>query len=137
MEPRGLCSGPGAGCPASTGVPEFDPRPFLGPENRRRFEYPLTYAAEPEPVKPVPRVRVHCKSEHIRGFLELLDSGLRLELLPLREVDLSRACGVFAVAKDGGRDRMVLDARRAMPTKTPKIPAFGRWLLLSNFATFS
>ena len=105
-----------------TGVPEFDPRPFLGPENRRRFEHPLTYAAQQEPLKPVPRVRVHCKPEHVRGFLELLDSGLRLELLPLREVDLSRACGVFAVAKDGDRDRMVLDARPGNAYEDPENP---------------
>ena len=77
---------------------------------------------------PVPRVRVHCKSAHVRGFLELLDSGQRLELLPLREVDFSRACGVFAVAKDGDRDRMVLDARPANAYEAPENPSWVRSL---------
>ena len=65
---------------------------------------------------------MHCKSAHVRGFLELLDSGQRLELLPLHEVDFSRACGVFAAAKDGDRDRMVLDARPGNAYEDPENP---------------
>ncbi|CAE7242495.1 Fem1b [Symbiodinium sp. CCMP2592] len=91
------------------GVPTFDPRPVLGPTNRLAFERPLTWAASDKPLKPVPSVKLHCKREQLRGFLELLDSGDRLELFPLRCVDYSKACGVFAVAKDSDRDRLVLE----------------------------
>eukprot|EP00439_Symbiodinium_sp_Y106_P038682 s1227_g4.t1 len=105
-----------------TGQPGFDPRPFLSPQNRRCYERPLTWAASESPLKPVPRVRVHCKAEHVRGFLELLDSGNRLELLPLREVEFDRACGVFAVCKDAAKDRLVLDARPANAYEDPTNP---------------
>ena len=105
-----------------TGRPTFDPRPFLGPENRKRYEKPLSWAAARFPSKPVPRVRVHCQAHRVRDFLELLDSGGRLELLPLREVDYSRACGVFAVCKDASRDRLVLDARPANAYEDPYNP---------------
>ncbi|CAE7232958.1 unnamed protein product, partial [Symbiodinium sp. CCMP2592] len=89
-----------------TGTPCFDPRPFLGPANRLCFERPLTWAAEAEPLKPVPRVKLHCKREHLRGFLELLDAGDRLELFP----------------KDAERDRLVLDARPANAYEDPWNP---------------
>ncbi|CAE7217549.1 unnamed protein product [Symbiodinium sp. CCMP2592] len=107
---------------AFTGSPTFDPRPFLGPGNRLRYEKPLSWAASASPLKPVPRVRVHCQAHRVREFLELLDSGGRLELLPLREVDFSRACGVFAVCKDASRDRLVLDARPANAYEDPSNP---------------
>ena len=102
--------------------PEFDPRPFLGPRNRLRFERPFSWAASSVPLKPVPPVRVHCQAQHLRGFLELLDAGNRLELVPLRVVDYSRTCGVFAVAKDAARDRLVLDSRPANAFEDPANP---------------
>ena len=58
-------------------------------------------------------MRVRCASDKISGLLRLLDSGDRLALFDLRDVDYSLACGLFTVPKASDRDRLVLDARPA------------------------
>ena len=40
-----------------------------------------------------------------------LDDSLRLAFVPLDEADLSKLSGLFGVAKDADRDRLVVDAR--------------------------
>ena len=93
--------------------PSFDPVPYLDDANRQQYLHPLENVNEVEPDDPgLPRVKVRCKGKAQMDFLEKLDSGGRLALLPLRDVEAGFPNGAFAIPKDQEKDRLVLDARR-------------------------
>eukprot|EP00438_Fugacium_kawagutii_P012357 Skav200003 [mRNA] locus=scaffold4475:38161:42612:+ [translate_table: standard] len=94
------------------GTPTFNAAEFLDEANRMSYERPLDFALAPgeEPVK-APKGRVRAAKHNIISFLETLDSGDRLALLPSDDVRLGHLNGVFCLPKDELRDRMVLDAR--------------------------
>ena len=95
------------------GEPSFDPVPYLDNQNRRQYLFPLTQARQMDSDdQRLPRVKVRCRGPERMRFLEKLDEGRRLELLPLRLVEEDFANGAFAIPKDAEKDRLVLDARR-------------------------
>ena len=59
----------------------------------------------------MPRVSVRADKRQTRELLEVLDRSGRLRLFRKEEVRPRLRSGLFAVAKDHARDRMVLDAR--------------------------
>ena len=93
------------------GQPSFDPTPFLDTANRRVYEDPLRHARPLEPDAPLPRVRVHDTRANALKLLEVLDASGRLKLVKAQELRPRLRNGVFALAKDEARDRMILDAR--------------------------
>ena len=79
------------------------------------FENPLHHARAPDPdAEQPPFVKILADSRQKLLLLQALARSGRLE--PLKAVPQERAAwgaGLFAVAKDGARDRLVLDARPA------------------------
>ena len=57
------------------------------------------------------KVSVRCSARERLRLLEKLDSAGRLRVVRPEEVRMRLRNGLFAVPKDGERDRMVLDAR--------------------------
>ncbi|CAE7460074.1 unnamed protein product [Symbiodinium sp. CCMP2592] len=93
------------------GIPTFDPMPFLDAETRALYARPLDYVSPlPEGIT-APRVAVRTKPGKTVAFLKALDDTKRLALVPRQELLSEQRNGVFAVIKDGQRDRLVLDAR--------------------------
>ena len=93
------------------GEPSFDAAPFLSPMLRDVFINPLDHAAAAEEDLQPPRVSVRCSGKERLRLLEKLDSSGRLRLMRPSDVRMRFRNGIFAVPKDGSRDRMVLDAR--------------------------
>lgn len=93
-------------------TPQFDPLPYLDVRNQLHYEFPLDHARRFDPeAEHVPRVRVRCSKKELIKFLHLLDCSDRLHLLPGDAVRPGLDCGAFAIPKDEGRDRLILDAR--------------------------
>ena len=93
------------------GQPSFDPVPFLDSANRATYLRPLDFARKVHADEAVPRVSVRADRRQTRELLELLDRTGRLRLFKKEEVRPRLRSGLFSVAKDHARDRMVLDAR--------------------------
>ena len=93
------------------GKPSFDPLPYLDSRNRASYARPLDFAREIAPEEPVPRVAVRADQKQTSDLLRLLDETGRLALFRREEVRPRLRNGLFSVAKDSARDRMVLDAR--------------------------
>ncbi|CAE7900312.1 unnamed protein product, partial [Symbiodinium microadriaticum] len=93
------------------GEPSFDPVPFLDSQNRATYQRPLDYARDLEAEEAVPRVAVRADARQTKELLDLLDRTGRLRLFAKDEVRPRLRNGLFSVAKDHARDRMVLDAR--------------------------
>ena len=91
--------------------PSFDAAPFLSSELRDIFVNPLDHAVAPDDEMHPPRVNVRCSARERLKLLEKLDSSGRLSFMRPSEVRMRFRNGLFAVPKDGERDRMVLDAR--------------------------
>ena len=107
------------------GTPSFDPTPYLDPVSKQIYLDPLSTRDEIQEHTPKPpTMRVHCsKSEKIK-LLELLDSSNRLSLHLPEEVVPLYGNGLFCVAKDLQRDRLILDARGANILERPP----NRWI---------
>ena len=93
------------------GSPSFDPVPFLDSRNRATYMRPLDFARELSAEDVVPRVAVRADRRQTRELLSLLDRTGRLRLFKKSEIRPALRNGLFSVAKDHARDRMVLDAR--------------------------
>ena len=93
------------------GRPTFDLVPFLDNANRQVYKDPLKFARPLAPDAPLPKVRVHATRANAIRSLEVLDASGRLKLVPASELRPRLRNGVFALAKDEARDRMILDAR--------------------------
>ena len=93
------------------GRPSFDPVPFLDNANRQVYKDPLLFARPLAPDASLPEVRVHATRANAIKLLEVLDASGRLKLVPASELRPRLRNGVFALAKDEARDRMILDAR--------------------------
>ena len=91
--------------------PSFDPGPYLDAANRRTYQDPLSHARSLAPEDAVPKVKVNATKRNVLRLLELLDSTGRLKLVRADRIRARLRCGVFALAKDGSRDRLILDAR--------------------------
>ena len=95
------------------GVPSFDPRPYLDNQNRSVYEQPLQHAAWVDPEDPrLPQVKLRCEAGKKVRVLEKLDEVRRLALFNEEDCRKGFSNGLFAIPKDGVRDRMILDARR-------------------------
>ncbi|CAE7806062.1 fpr1A [Symbiodinium sp. CCMP2592] len=90
-----------------TGVPEFDPCPYLDDQLRDLYVRPKDFS---------------CKLD----LLALLDSGERLALRPASQNTAQGCCGVFSVPKSASRDRLIIDARPGNAVQTGD----NRWLVL-------
>ncbi|CAE7225139.1 unnamed protein product [Symbiodinium sp. CCMP2592] len=106
--------------------PAFAPAPFMDRTTAEFFNRPLDFARVPDPLaeKP-PFVKILADPQQKLLLLRALARSGRLE--PLSCVPQERAAwgaGLFAVAKDGERDRLVLDARPA--NELENFP--GRWV---------
>ena len=101
------------------GVPEFDPVPFFDEETAFAYCNPLQRSKGVVPKEAVPRVSVHAKrSERNELFRRMARTG-RLVMVDREKVDETRTSGLFAVPKDLGRDRLILDSRPANAYERP------------------
>ena len=95
--------------------PAFNASPFMDRTTADFFENPLHHARAPDPhSEQPPFVKILADARQKLLLLQALARSGRLE--PLKAVPQERAAwgaGLFAVAKDGARDRLVLDARPA------------------------
>ena len=107
-------------------TPAFVASPFMDRTTAEFFENPLHHARVPDPFAEQPHfVKILADSRQKLLLLQALARSGRLE--PLKAVPQERAAwgaGLFAVAKDGARDRLVLDARPA--NELEDFP--GRWV---------
>ncbi|CAE7637381.1 unnamed protein product, partial [Symbiodinium necroappetens] len=93
---------------AFTGVPEFDPCPYLDDELRNLYLRPKDFAC---------------------GYADLPfdpPKGDRLCLRPASQAAAEWCCGVFSVPKSSERDRLIIDARPSNALQT----CDNRWLIM-------
>ncbi|CAE7244239.1 unnamed protein product [Symbiodinium sp. CCMP2456] len=93
---------------AFTGVPEFDPCPYLDDELRNLYLRPKDFAC---------------------GYADLPfdpSKGDRLCLRPASQAAAEWCCGVFSVPKSSERDRLIIDARPSNALQT----CDNRWLIM-------
>ena len=93
--------------------PSFDPRGFFDENTKALYERPLDLMRSLDEVGKPPKVQVRASPENkILVFKKLADAGL---LKPVADGTFLEGYknGLFAVPKDGSRDRMVLDGRPA------------------------
>ena len=106
--------------------PTFVASPYMDRTTADFFENPLHHARVPDPAaERPPFVKILADSRQKLLLLQALARSGRLE--PLSFVPRERedwGAGLFAVAKDGARDRLVLDARPA--NELENFP--GRWV---------
>ncbi|CAE7770145.1 unnamed protein product, partial [Symbiodinium necroappetens] len=106
--------------------PTFVASPYMDRTTADFFENPLHHARVPDPAaERPPFVKILADSRQKLLLLQALARSGRLE--PLSSVPRERedwGAGLFAVAKDGARDRLVLDARPA--NELENFP--GRWV---------
>ena len=107
------------------GTPSFDPTPYLDPVSKQIYLDPLGTRDEIQENTPKPpTMRIHCSKKEKIKLLELLDSSDRLSLHLPEEVVPVYGNGLFCVAKDLQRDRLILDARGANILERPP----NRWI---------
>ena len=107
------------------GTPSFDPTPYLDPVSKQIYLDPLGTRDEIQENTPKPpTMRIHCSKKEKLKLLELLDSSDRLSLHLPEEVVPVYGNGLFCVAKDLQRDRLILDARGANVLERPP----NRWI---------
>ena len=95
--------------------PAFDPVPFMDRTTREFYQFPLHHARTPDPLSESPPF-VKILADSKQKLLLLRNLARSGRLLPLKSVPASRlewGAGLFCVAKDGAKDRLVLDARPA------------------------
>ena len=92
------------------GEPTFDPTPLYDEAILQAYIDPASRLHGRE-VTSVPHARVRGSREELTALYRKLDDSRRLALVPLDEADLSKLSGLFGVAKDADRDRLVVDAR--------------------------
>ena len=103
-------------------TPSFEASPFLDYRMRSIFERPLDHASTDLEAFNPPKVNVRCTAKQKVKLLEALDSSSRLQLVPATQVRMRFRNGLFAIPKDGSRDRMVLDARPPNMLEDPECP---------------
>ena len=93
--------------------PKFKPQRFMDPSTSDLYDAPLEHSRLPVPGERPPAVRIlAAKDQKLLLYRKLADSGrLKVCKHPLHREAFG--AGMFAVPKDGARDRMILDARPA------------------------
>ena len=92
------------------GAPVFDPTPFYDDELKKAYLDPASLRLDSVVGVPPP-VRVRGSSDAAMELYRTLDSTGRLSLIdPARVTDNPKA-GLFAVAKDASKDRLIKDDR--------------------------
>ncbi|CAE7248000.1 unnamed protein product [Symbiodinium sp. CCMP2592] len=114
------------------GTPSFDPLPFLDSRNRATYARPLDFARDILEDESIPRVAVRADRRQTSELLQLLDDSGRLRLFAESEIRPRLRNGLFSVAKDSSRDRMVLDARTPIKLRRPKPVGYDPWGPLNN-----
>ena len=94
------------------GEPSFDPSPYLDDLGRGIFLHPIQHSLSPEDsFLDVPLVRIHCSLQERKRLYAKLDSSSRLGMVGSSEVVSGYQAGLFAVAKDLCKDRLIFDSR--------------------------
>lgn len=94
------------------GVPSFDPSPFLDDLGRSIFQHPIQHALSPQDsFQEVPVVKIHCSLQERKRLYAKLDSSSRLGMVGISEVLTGYQAGLFSVAKDLCKDRLIFDSR--------------------------
>ena len=91
--------------------PEFNPVKLFSEPHVTTYNDPVSFAAEPNPEVPPPRVRVQSSREGAIELFHFLDRHRQLRLAPASQVRKDRTCGAFALIKDAEKDRLIIDAR--------------------------
>ena len=103
-----------------TGVPAFDPRPWMTAEAEVWYDRPLDCALPPEEhVEEVPHVQVKGKRKEILKLLHALDNSNRLAIFPQEDIRDGYQSGMFSLIKDLQKDRLILDSRPANTLEWP------------------
>ena len=95
---------------ACEGSPQFDPSPFFDEATKQAYVSPLDVAHDVD-WKEVPSVSVHASLEQRNLLFRRIAETGRLVPVAEHEVRPGLLSGLFAVAKDLKRDRLILDAR--------------------------
>ena len=101
--------------------PRFDPVNYLDPRTAEMYENPQAFSDYKSALPPVGRIR-GCKEEVLELYRKLASSK-RLVPLAADQVDPSFTSGLFAVAKDLERDRLIMDSRPPNAAEE----GFNRW----------
>ena len=113
--------------------PGFDPCPYMDRQLRDLYMRPSCHSV-PLREAPLPppkvKVRASCRAEKLE-LLAVLDLAGRLKLNDAAAVDLSKACGLFALPKSLESDRLIVDGRPANLCSDLD----GRWLSMLAAAT--
>ena len=91
--------------------PRFDPLDHFDECTRLRYEFPLTCGLSPEDVGSPPRCLIHATPVERLQLLRKLQQAGMLKLIAKDSFPKGFENGMFAVHKDSGRDRLVLDSR--------------------------
>lgn len=103
-----------------TGVPAFDPRPWMTAEAEVWYDRPLDCALPPEEqFEEVPHVQVKGKRKEILKLLHALDNSNRLAIFPQEDIRAGYQSGMFSLIKNLQKDRLILDSRPANTLEWP------------------
>ena len=91
--------------------PRFDPLEHFDDCTRLRYEFPLTCGLSPEDVGSPPKCLIHATPVERLQLLRKLQQAGMLKLIAKDSFPQGFENGMFAVHKDSGRDRLVLDSR--------------------------
>ena len=107
------------------GRPEFDAAPFLDPLGKSLYLDPVGYSMKPEEsMEQPPPVKIFASESEKWKLLRKLDASGRLGAIREGEVYPGYQAGLFAIQKDGEKDRLIFDSR---PWNTlEKVP--NRWI---------
>ena len=103
-----------------TGVPAFDPRPWMTAEAEVWYDRPLDCALPPEEqFEEVPHVQVKGKRKEILKLLHALDNSNRLAIFPQEDIRAGYQSGMFSLIKNLQKDRLILESRPANTLEWP------------------
>ena len=107
------------------GRPDFDASPYLDPVGRALYLDPVGQSLKPDEVlEDPPVVKIFATEKEKWKLLKKLDSTGRLSVIEEGKVYPGYQAGLFAVQKDGEKDRLIFDSR---PWNTlEKVPR--RWI---------
>lgn len=107
------------------GQPDFDAAPFLDPLGKSLYLDPVGYSMKPEEsANQPPQVKIFASESEKWKLLRKLDATGRLGAIREGEVYPGYQAGLFAIQKDGLKDRLIFDSR---PWNTlEKVP--NRWI---------
>ena len=90
--------------------PTFNPLPYLSdPIVKDAYLNPEVLRKPKQDWPPRPRARVRCKKSELLKLAEKWDSLGACQLIPVSEIGIDEAVGLFAVPKDPDYDRLIIN----------------------------